>query len=82
MPFQQVVQLDEFHAEAHIGLVASVEAHGILPGHAGERIGQFHAANGFEKVLGETFKYVQYVFLLYEAHFAVYLCKLRLTVSA
>ena len=35
-----------------------------------------------EQVFGQSFKNMQNVFLCNESHFAVYLCKFRLTISA
>ncbi len=53
-----------------------------MPGHTRERIGKVDFLYVFENVLHETFKHIYDVFLLHEAHLAVYLSELRLAVGA
>jgi len=75
-------QLDEGHAEADVGAVVAVEAHGLGEAHARERLVVFDVFDLFEQVLGQPFKHVQHVFLFHERHFAVDLGELGLPVGA
>ena len=70
------------HSETHIRLVGTVLVHGIVPAHAGQRIGDIHADGVLEHLTHHAFESVQHVLLLHETHFAVDLSKLRLTVGA
>ncbi len=73
-------EVDEFHAEAHVGLVASVSLHGLVIRHARERI-DFDVEDGFEEVAHEVLKRLQHVFLLHKGHLAVNLREFWLAVS-
>ena len=81
MAFDHIGHLLELHAEAQVGLVAAVEAHGVVPGHAGE-LAELDALHLLEEVLGQAFEHVQHILLVHEAHLAVDLRELRLAVGA
>ena len=81
MTLDHVGNLLEGHAEAQVGLVATVEAHGIVPGHAGEFV-ELDALHLLEEMLGEAFEHVEHILLMYKAHLAVDLRELRLTIGA
>ena len=74
-------EVDELHAEAHVGLVASVALHGLVVRHARERI-DFDVEDGFEEVAHEVLKRLQHVFLLHKGHLAVNLREFRLAIRA
>ena len=78
----EVLQLDKFHAEASIGFVATIQAHGIGPSHAGEGLSEVDVLDIFENMLNKSFEHLKHVFLLNERHLAVNLCELGLTVGA
>ena len=78
--FHHIGHLFEFHTKADIGLVGAVEAHGVVPGHAGELI-ELNALHLLEEVLGQTFEHVEHILLMDKAHLAVDLRELRLTVG-
>ena len=79
--FQNIHQFDKLHTETQIGLVATIVFHGISPWHADKRFCQFHATQFFKQMLSHTLEHLDNVFLFYETHFTVNLCKLRLTVG-
>ena len=79
----QVGDLHETHAEAQVGLVGAVILHGVVPRHAREGLaGELHAEDGAEEVAHHALKERDDVVLLHEAHLAVDLRELRLTVGA
>ncbi len=80
--FGQVGEIDKLHAEADVGLVASVSCHGFLPCDAREGFGEIHTLYIFEDVLHKTLEHADHVLLLHEAHLTVYLRELRLAVGA
>ena len=77
----EVGDFHERHAEADVRLVAAVEAHGVVPCHARERLGEVYSLHIFKNMLDEALEHLDDVFLLHEAHFAVYLRELRLAVG-
>ena len=80
MTLHDVHQFNELHAKTDIRLVATVILHSICPWHTDKRLSQFYPTKLLEEVLCHPFKQADYIFLFYETHFAVYLCKFRLTV--
>ncbi len=82
MAFHDVHQLDKLHAEAGVGLVAAIIFHCIGPWHSRERLGELHAAQLLEEVLGHALEEVDDVVLLNVAHFAVDLSELGLAVGS
>ena len=74
-------EVDELHAETHVGFVASVALHGLVVGHAWKRI-DFDVEDGFEEVAHEVLKRLQHVFLLHKCHLAVNLREFRLSIRA
>ena len=81
MTFHDIHQFDKLHAETQVGFVATIIFHSIVPGHALERLFNFDATDYLEQMFCHTFKDIQHIFLLNETHFAVNLCKFRLTVG-
>ena len=79
--FDHIGHLLELHAEAQVGLVAAVEAHGVVPGHAGE-LAELDALHLLEEVLGQALEHVEHILLVHERHLAVDLRELRLAVGA
>ena len=77
-----VHQFDKLHPESQVGLVASVIFHSVAPRHAQERLVELYSTKLLEQVFRHTLKHLDDVFLLHEAHFAVDLRELRLTVGA
>ena len=75
-----VHQLHKGHAEAQVGFVGAIEAHGLMPCHTlqGRKL---HAADFLEQVAGHILKDLKHVVLVHEAHLAVYLGELRLAVG-
>ena len=51
LAFHHVVEFDELHSEADVGLVGAIVFHGILPSHARE-LAKFEAFHLLEEVLG------------------------------
>ncbi len=82
MTLHDVLDLDEFHAETEVGLVRAVIFHGVLPSHTEERLLEVDALDLAEECLHEALEDIQDVLLLNEAHLAVNLGELRLTVGA
>ena len=80
--FEHVHQFDKLHAEAQVGLVATEAAHGLVPRHLLELCGQLDVEHFLEKMACHILEEVDDVVLIDEAHFAVYLCELRLTVGS
>ena len=74
-------QVAEFHAEADVGLVVSVLPHGFFPGHAFNGFGIIDPFDVVENPFYQSFKHVQDIFLLHEAHLAIDLCEFRLAVG-
>ena len=81
MTFHDVHQFNELHAETQIRFVAAIIFHGISPRHTLERFGQFNTPKSLEQMFGHSFESRNDVFLFYETHFTVNLCKFRLTVG-
>ena len=79
MTLHHIVQLNKFHTEAYVGFVASIETHGILPGHSRE-VAKFQTFNLLEKVFGQTFKHIEHIFLFHKRHLTINLRELGLTV--
>ena len=71
----------EFHAEAHVGLVAAVFADGVFVEHVRERCDGFYTGDraGTDHHL---FQHVENVFLAGEGHFDVELREFQLAVGA
>ena len=74
-------EIQQLHVETNIGFVVAVLPHGIFPGHAGHGFGVVYVFYFFENMFYHAFKHIQYIFLLYKGHFAIYLCELGLTVG-
>ena len=81
MTFHDVHQFNELHAETQIRFVAAIIFHGISPRHTLEWFGQFNTPKSLEQMFGHSFESRNDVFLFYETHFTVNLCKFRLTVG-
>ena len=80
---KDVLEFHKFHAESHVGLVASETAHGFVPAQTEEgRFSKVHATKFLEEVLGHLLEDVDDVVLLYKTHLAVNLREFRLTVGA
>ena len=80
MAFGQIVEFDKFHSEAHIRLIRTIAAHGIVVGHAW-KFAEINIQDALKQMAGQALKRLQYIFAGHKGHFAVYLCKLRLAVS-
>ena len=78
---QDVHQFDKLHAETQVGLVTTIILHGVCPWHALERFCQLNATQFLEQILGHSLEEFDHIVLLHKRHFAVNLCKFRLTVS-
>ena len=77
-----VHQFHELHAETEVGLVAAVIFHGVCPWHTHERFIRSSTPRiSLEQIFGHAFEEVDDVILLHKRHFAVNLCKFRLTVG-
>ena len=80
---QCVLKFDEFHTEAHIGLVRTEATHSLMPRHADEGlVAQIVAAYLLEEIFGHFLEGADDIVLSDERHFAVNLCEFGLTVSA
>ena len=77
-----VFQFHKLHAEAQVGLVATKAAHGVVPGHLLERLGQLHTANLAEQGAAQLFEDIDDIVLIDKRHLAVDLRELGLTVGA
>ncbi len=62
----EVLQLHECHAEAGVGLVGAIQAHGIGPGHAGEGFGEVDILHIFEYMFHKAFEHLEHILLFYE----------------
>src|SRR5690606_37677681 len=69
------------HVKPNVGFIGAIEAHSICILHAGH-FRQFKALYIFEERPNQSFKNMEDIFLLYECHFTVDLCKLRLPVCS
>ena len=81
MTFHDIHQFHKLHAETQIRFIATIIFHSVCPRHALERFSQFNATKRLEQMFGHSFKSRDDIFLLYETHFTVNLCKFRLTVG-
>ena len=69
------------HSEANVRLVGTVVVHGVVPGHARNRIRNLHTYGIPEHLPHHALEGVEHVFLLHERHFTVYLGEFRLAVG-
>lgn len=76
-----LIEFDQRHAKAQVGLIRSVKANRVIVLHPGE-FGQFNVFEFLENVAGEAFEGIEDLLLGNEGHFAVNLREFRLTVSA
>ena len=79
--FGDIAQFDELHTETDVGFVAAVEAHGVVPGDAGELV-EVEPFDLVEEVFCQTFEGLEDILLMDEGHLAVDLCELGLAVGA
>ncbi len=80
MTLHHIHQLHKQHFKARIRLIATIIFHCMMPCHTWE-IRYIYSFDSFKQMFRHTFKGIQYILLLYKCHLAVYLRKLRLTVS-
>ena len=81
LAFEHIHELDKLHVEAEVGLVAAVVFHRIGPCHALPWLIELNAEHLLEKMLCHAFEELDDVVLFDEAHLAVNLSELGLTVG-
>ena len=77
-----VGNLVDGHPKTNVGLVGTVLVHRVVPAHPGQRVGNVYSDDILEQGPHHALEHIQDILLLHEAHLAVDLCELRLTVSA